>query len=146
MNFVYLKFERTHFDIYFKWFEEEQTREALYGIDEEWLEYVLKDTTGAEYAVFRDDKMVAVIGIKFPDEENQFCVITNLAVNPELFGNGIGSQVLQDLEAIYKGNENESWVAYVEVKNEKARRFFEKNGWKLNKEMDEDGMLRYFRE
>lgn len=146
MNLVYVKFIVEHFDRYCKWFENKRIQETLYGIDEEWLQHVLNDTTGIEYAVFRGDEMVAVVGVKFSTKENPSYVITNIAVNPVYFGQGIGSKVLKDLFHMHELKSDESWVAYVEAHNVRANRFFEQNGWILDGDKDEDGMLRFWRQ
>ncbi|MDF1695413.1 MAG: GNAT family N-acetyltransferase [Saprospiraceae bacterium] len=147
MNFTYSRFTRGYFSTYLKWFENELVKNALYGIDEEWLEYVLNDETGIEYAVFSEQEMLAVLGVKYPDADNPTYVITNIVVNPSVFGQGIGSLVLEDLNQLFVLEKGERWVAFVEPKNKIAQMFFAKNGWELwNGTSKVDQMLEFRKE
>ncbi len=142
-----LKFERLcseYFDEYNSWFENESIKKALYSIDQEWLEFVLNDETGVEYAVFLDGELIAVLGVEFPTDEDPYFAIKNLAINPSKFRRGLGSQVLTELIKLHVLKEEESWVAFVELNNLVAQKFFEKNNWKRVEDSDEgDAMIRY---
>lgn len=134
------KFKKEHFAEYKNWFKHKTIREALYGIDDEWLEYILTDTRGEEYAIFLKDEMIAVVGLVFPNLDHSFYAINNIAINPSKLRQGWGSKVLNDLFKLHALGRNEYWVSFVENKNVLAQCFFEKNGWKR---IEEDDMIRY---
>ena len=140
-SFILKPFEKGYYEIYLKWFEDEKIKDALYDIDEEWLDHILKDKSGAEYVVLDDEMLVAVIGIELPTSDHSAYTITNIAVNPKLFRKGIGARVLNILYQKHPLKTGESWLAFVEEKNKAAQSFFLKNGW-ANEQM-EDGMIKF---
>ena len=123
------RFDRSHFETYKKWFEYEAIRNALYEIDEEWLNHVLQDDKSIEYAVVNAEGLVGVVGVTFPDKDHQQYVITNIAVNPLHSGKRLGSQILEVLKTLHPLKEKQKWVAYVEQNNLSAQRFFVRNQW-----------------
>ena len=133
-------FKKAYFDQYQRWFKDDQIKNALYDIDEEWLEYILNDNSGVEYAIFSELEMVAEVGIVFPTFENPFYVINNIAINPTKFRKGIGSKVINELFELHPLKENEYWVAFVEEDNIVAYNFFKKNGWAVKTNLD---MIRF---
>lgn len=131
------RFKKKDFEAYKSWFSNINIKAALYDIDEEWLDFVLADQTGIEYAVFLKDKMVAVVGIDLSTKDNPSYVIKNIAIEPTRMRQGLGSSVLKELVNLHPLEENESWIAYVEEKNTTALHFFDNNGWKKKKKEDE---------
>ena len=139
--FIIRPFEKADYNTYLKWFEDEKIKDALYDIDKEWLNHILKDKSGTEYVVLDGETRIAVVGLEFPSSDFASYTITNIAVNPKLFRNGIGSQILEILYQKHPLKPSESWVAFVEEKNEIARSFFLKQGW-INEDV-EDGMIKF---
>ena len=137
----YQRFDRSHYAAYRRWFASERIRAALYDIDGDWLDFVLHDTTGAEYVAYRGQEMVAVVGILFPQARHSAYVITSIAVAPDRFGQGIGAVVLRDLRELHPLTVGQHWAAFVETQNIAAQRFFTKNGWYMTGL--EEGMLTY---
>jgi len=137
----FIRFKPEHFETYQSWFENDRIKSTLYGIDNEWLEFVLNNETGIEYAVFVVNEMVAVVGIELPTSTDPFYAITNIAVNPDLFRSGIGTLILKGLYEKHELKVGEKWIVYVEEKNYSAQSFFSKNGWKRKK--SNDGMIRF---
>ena len=135
------RFESSHYPVYEKWFEDDKIKTALYGIDQEWLDFVLNDASGIEYAVFRDGEMVAVVGIELPTSKHPIYAIKNIAVSPMHQGRGIGSVILKKLLKIHPIKAEEQWIAFVEEKNTYAYHFFIRNGWK--EEKIESGMIKF---
>ena len=140
-SFLIKPFEKAYYNTYLEWFENEKIKASLYGIDQEWLDHILKDKSGSEYMVLDDEELIAVVGVEFPTSENASYAITNLAVNPRLLRRGIGAHVLELLYQIHSLKVDESWIAFVEDKNEAAQSFFSKNGW--IEEVKEDGMIKF---
>ncbi len=138
------KFTRDLYSEYKSWFADPELDRRLGPMDEEWLECVLAETDGVEYAAFQNGEMVGVVGIKFPDAEHPVYTITDLAVKPELKGKGVGSQMLSRLMEMHPLKEHEYWVGYVDEKNPKAGRFLESNRWtRMSTQPDEHGMIEY---
>lgn len=122
-------FSEADFCEYQQWFKDEHIKKSLYSIDSEWLRNVLNDETGIEYAVFSEEKMIAEVGIVLPTIENPFYVISNIAIHPNEYRKGMGSEVLSKLYELHPLKKDQYWMAFVELKNYRAQRFFEKNGW-----------------
>jgi len=91
------KFKSEYFDEYKSWFRDDVIEKALYNIDQEWLDFVLSDKSGMEYAVFLDGELIAVAGIEFSTENAPHIAIKNIAVKPSKFRRGLGSMVLNEL-------------------------------------------------
>ncbi len=134
------KFETQDFLEYKAWFEDSKLKQAIGFVDEDWLKHILQDKEGVELAVLIESELIAVIGIKFPSENNKSYAITNIAVKPNLRNSGIGSRVLNALLDRTKLLDGEFWICYVDFKNKTAQQFFEKNGWK---KYPEDDMVKY---
>ncbi len=75
-------FSVNDYETYKFWFQDHRIKKALYDIDEAWLDFVLNDESGIEYAVFENEEMKAVVGIELPTLEDPFYAIKNIAVNP----------------------------------------------------------------
>ena len=140
MKFKFQKFTKADYATYQQWFEDKDLKKALGGVDKTWLNYILTDNTGTELAIFRQGKMVAVVGLVFPDEKDDYYVISNFAVDPALKNQGLGSEILEALIEYFPKGKKKLWVCYVEKSNLNGQRFFEKNGWKQKETTD---MIRY---
>lgn len=139
-----IPFKREDFEEYQSWFADPELNKHLgpMEIEDSWLEYVLSNNPeGCEYSVFINQKMVAEVGILFPNSDNPSFFITNLAVNPELRNQGIGSAVLKELVQLHPLKVGQSWKAFVDAENHMAIAFLEKNGWqRLSNIADESNM------
>lgn len=142
MEFIFREFVKDYFDEYESWFENEELKTALEGIDEEWLHYILNDDKGEELAVFKAEQLVAVIGVQYPDKLVPCYGISNIAIKPNLKNKGLGSKILSALLKRKYLKPNEYWVCFVDVKNKNGQRFFEKNNWKKIS-VEEHDMIRY---
>ena len=136
-------FQSSDFPTYQSWYQDSTIARWLGDIDPPWLEYVLTDTSGSEYAFYREGALVGVIGIVLPDGENPHPAITNIAVQPEHVRQGIGSAMLRELIYGEPGAEFAAWFTFVDVDNVAARAFFTASGWRQAGEADEHDMVRY---
>lgn len=137
-------FKRKHFQAYKSWFQNKRIRTALYSIDEEWLDYVLHETDGIEFAVLKGGYLVGVVGITLPKETAPYYVINNLAVHPSHFGEGFGKAILEKLLQRFPLRAEQCWVAYVEKINTDAQQFFAKCNWTRQKfDKKEDDLIRF---
>lgn len=138
----FTKFRKSDFPDYKSWYEDAELHLHLGPMDDEWLQSVMNETDGAQYSFFRDQELVAVVGIKFPDEKHAAYFITDFAIKPTLRGQGVGSEVLDILVKSHALKPGQTWRAFIDVKNPRAKDFFEKNDWVCNSpEPDEHGML-----
>ncbi len=126
MKLRFSKFKEEDFLEYQSWYEDADLNQRLGPMDEKWLQHVMKATDGCEYSVFLDRELVAVVGIKFPNPQHPAFYITDFALKPHLRSQGIGSSVLRELLMDYPSSD---WRVFVDVKNPRAKLFFEKNGW-----------------
>ena len=139
------KFRLEDYTEYKSWYENQTIREHL-GTppDKEWLAYILKGKDGAEYSFFEKGTLVAVIGIVFPDKEHPHLYITDIAVNPKIQRQGIGEKVLNKLVETHPIKIGQSYMAFVDIKNNTAQAFFKKLGWLCaNSVPDNDNMLTF---
>ena len=110
-------FEHSDFEEYRSWYRDEVLDEALGPMDEEWLDAVLAESPPAQFSLLSEGELCAVVGIARPSERQRPFVITDLAVRPDLRGNGMGRRALAALFR-HLGAEAGAWVAYVGVANE----------------------------
>lgn len=121
-------FLRDDFAEYRAWYDDPQLNEQLGPMDEEWLEYVLADRGGEQLCFFEESRLVAVIGLA-EDPDVDAWVISDIAVNPALRGQGIGRRALQLLLEHPRYRRRRIWQAYVTEDNPAARAFFARLGW-----------------
>lgn len=140
---IFIKFKSEHYEEYKSWFENKHIKAALYDIEGEWLDFVLNDTTGIEYAIFKENTMVAVIGIQFPTKNHPYYVIQNIAINPSHFRKGIGRMVIEKLLSLHPLSHKHHWLAYVETKNHIAQKFFGNLAWTKSKCENDDNMVKF---
>jgi len=141
---VFKRFEKENYEEYKRWFQNDAIKNVLYSIDVEWLDFVLKDETGVEYAVFSEEEMIAVIGIELPAQDHPEYAIKNIAIEPSRFRQGLGSLVLEELVNLHSLKATESWIAYVENNNIAGQHFFEKNGWiRMDDNINGEDMIRF---
>lgn len=137
MKLVFEPFRPEDFPEYKNWYKDGDLNQRLGPMDDDWLKHILKEADGMEYAVRSNGDMIAVVGFKMPTKEHPAHYLTDLAVNPAMRGSGIGSAVVQELIRLHPG----TWKTFVDEKNEDAKRFFERNGWKcISQKPDTDGM------
>lgn len=144
-----LSFSRFHpndFEEYLSWFADPELNQHLGPMEanDPWLEYVMSNQEGTDFAVYRDGEMVAEIGLLFPNQENPAYYITNLAIKPELRRQGIGSLVLSAIIILYPLQIGVSWRCFIHKDNHKTKAFLEKTQWKCQNEFpDEAGFLAF---
>ena len=139
MRLTRRNFRRSDFSEYHSWFQHPEIAKWLGDIDRDWLEYILTDTSGVEYAFTHQERLVAVAGIVLPQADHP-AAITNLAVCPELFRWGVGSAVLNLLVQGDQQVDFPSWIAFVARENAAAHSLLTKNGWSRSQEVPVDDM------
>ena len=139
------KFQAKDFETYQSWFSDELLNRHLGPApDDEWLNHVLTDMEGIQYAFFEKDELVGVIGIVFPGKAHPNYYITDIAVRPILRKKGIGAKMLMLLQNLHPSQPQQVYIAFVDIKNKNAQLFFKKLGWHLVTELpDKDEMLTF---
>ena len=127
-------FKREDYQAYYSWFQDPDLNRQLGPMEkenDEWLEYIFKEGAdeGCTYSVFSGKKLVSVVGITYPDEENQAYCITSIAVKPSLRNGGLGKSILRGIMYLHSLKKGQYWKAYVDIENPRAKQFFENNGW-----------------
>ena len=138
-------FSDSNYEDYKSWFSDAELTRALGNVDQEWLDYILSQKDGEELAFFEEDILVCVVGIVFPEKENNFYSITNIAVNPTRKNSKIGSSALKIILEKYKLEKDQYWQCFIDKWNMSAQSFFEKNLWRKVEEDRENLMLCYRR-
>lgn len=142
MKITIQKFTEKDYPLYRAWFEDKALQRTIGGIDQEWLEYILRDEDSSEYTMFYDGELVGVLGVQHPSKKEQSYVITNIAIKPALKNKGFGTKMLWEVVKLIKLKSDEYWVSYVDRSNKNAQQFFEKNNWNKIGE-GEDDLIRY---
>ena len=139
------KFRPIDFETYQSWFLDKLVFQHLGSMpDKAWLDYILTDTTGAQYAFLEKEALVGVMGIVFPDKKHPYYYITDIVVQPKLRKKGLGAKMLQLLQNLHPLSPGQSYKAFVDVNNENAQLFFKKLGWQLiSATPDKDNMLSF---
>lgn len=132
-------FTSADFAAYKAWMADEELRNTIGDVDDEWLAHVLSDEDGADYVAYMGGELVAVLGIVLPTTTDNYYVVSNIAVHPARRGQGIGRAVLARVMAL-SGKRGAAWVAYVSVGNKGGQAFFEQMGWAGERE---EGWWRY---
>lgn len=144
MSLRFVPFGARHYAIYDAWFADPVLSEALGGIDDVRLDYILADTSGREYAVLDGEQLVGVVGLLLPTHNHREVVITNLAVKPDLRRSSIGTRIIRQLPQVVSLRPDIGCLAYVHERNLAARCFFEQNGWRAaGNNPPEDEMIPY---
>lgn len=123
------------------WFRDAELDCRLGPVDEEWLEHALADRDGVQLVLEDGDgRPVALVGCVW-DRSGVEHGITDLAVNPQLRGLGIGREAVTSTLAWAWHPAAKHWIAFVDVDNAAAFNFFSAIGW--SPEGVEDGMRRF---
>lgn len=139
------KFQSKDFKEYQSWYKDPSLQKHLGPTpDLEWLNYVLAGNNGCQYSFFENNQLVGVLGLVFPDSQYPDFYVTDISVNPEFRQQGIGAKMIALLAKKHPLKSEQTYKAFVEIKNKPAQFFFKKLGWKLeNKIPDKDSMLTF---
>ncbi|XZG70461.1 GNAT family N-acetyltransferase [Chitinibacteraceae bacterium HSL-7] len=115
---------------YAAWYADDWLDNALGPVpDAEWLECVMSDEGGIQFAVERDGALIAVAGVCLGTTVHPYYYLTDLAIQPALRRSGLGAEVLRSLCSLSELAQWPSWRAGVSPDNPGALRFFTQLGW-----------------
>lgn len=135
-------FVAADFEEYRRWYEDAELNEQLGPMDDDWLDYVLSDSEGAQCVCLDGERMVAVVGLAI-DPEQEAWVITDIAVNPAMRRRGLGRRAVEAVMAQPQFSSLSTWLAYVMPDNPAADRFFTSLGWAQACDPSDDEMARF---
>ncbi|MCU0865130.1 MAG: GNAT family N-acetyltransferase [Planctomycetes bacterium] len=144
MNIFARRFEATDFDEYRRWFDDAALHAALGPLDEEWLDHVLHEDDGAQYAIECDGNLVAVIGVHFATLARPCHYLTDISVRPDLRGHGVAHAALRVVMSREELGAFKHWRAAVSPANHMAIRFFQRLGWTPVDDRQSDDELHEF--
>ena len=141
-NIQYHKFRKSDFSTYQRWFTDAELNKQLGPLDNDWLNYILADSTGDQFCFTHFDALIAVAGISSPTVVFPYNVITDIAVRPNLRRQGIGRFILELLPPMVKRDGAQIWRANVNPTNLAAIQLFEKSGWaRIEQKTPDDDMI-----
>lgn len=124
------------------WYQDEAIDRELGPVDDEWLEHVLTAEDGMQFVVEEEHRPAALIGCVW-DPRGIEHGITDIAVDPERRGTGIGRRAIEAALAWPGHPPTARWIAFVDPENPAAHRFFTALGWRA--EGLDDNMHRFSR-
>ncbi len=113
-----------------------ETTLRLMGISEDRFFELFKET-GDTYNIYFDNRFA---GFYWIEKREEILHIHGIVLHETFQGKGIGKRVFRDLEAAYK-TRVKSMELGVHKSNEKALRFYERNGFEIHKTLDELNFL-----
>jgi len=136
-----LRFTKGDFQEYNAWFVDHELCRRLGPMDQEWLDHVLGSSSGDQYTAWSHGDMVGVVGVVLPSEVYKHYVISDIAVRPDLRGQGIGNAILDLIVQQYRQDGIQSWVAYLDYDNQAAQGLFNSCGWDTATQEASDDMI-----
>ena len=134
------QFLASDFPEYQSWYNDPVLDKALGPMDEDWLEFILKDQTGGQFSILLEDTLLAVVGIAWSTPTTPQHTITDLAVHPNYRRKGLGKRSLQLLMQYVESSEDQKWIAWVDPQNQNALQFLLGLGWQVEKKNEEEEM------
>jgi len=136
------EFERTDNIEYSTWFSDSTLNKQLGPAwsDEE-LNQIFKEEPGSILSAFHSNELVGVVALALPNSEHSSYGVAGVAVKPQKQRQGFGAKILLALQSYYKTQQGQEWVGFVNINNDSAQQFMEKQGWEKGGVQNE--MYRY---
>lgn len=133
-------FQAHHFSIYQDWFSDASLAKYLGPLDDEWLQCVLDEKDGAQYALLDNGKLVGVAGMKYSTSGHAHYVLTDIAIAPQERKKGYGAKLLM---ALFAQHHELYWLCYIDPDNSGAIAFFTQQGWQEEPSKSDAEMLAF---
>jgi RimJ/RimL family protein N-acetyltransferase len=151
MDLEFKKFQQEYYADYYSWFTDPMLNRELGPmeqdtLEEEWLTSTLaeSDSEGITWAIFRNNKLVAVAEVFFDPGDSDRAHIRSIAVQPALRGQGLGVGVLQHILKLNYRRGIHRHTALIMPANFASQRCFAKVGFKtLSAEPNEQGYIEF---
>lgn len=124
-----------------EWFRDPLLDRELGPIDTDWLEAVLAETNGVQLVAVMQKEPVALIGCSWGDDQHPSHFITDIAVAPNLRGQGLAFRVLQQVLDWPHHPPIAKWTAFVNPRNPGAKSLLRKCRW--HEVGISDGMIQF---
>lgn len=124
-----------------EWFKDAVLDRELGPMDRDWLDAVLTERNGVQLVAIIEGRPVALVGCLWGNDEHPSHYITDIAVAPELRGQGLAVRTLQGVLAWPGHRPMDRWTAFVNPRNVAAQTLLRKCRWQ---EVGmSDGMLKF---
>lgn len=106
-------------------------------------EFLLKNPPGSKIVVEKDEKIIGILGYKspIPLPSNKHVVEIDIAVHPDYQREGIGQLLMDKMKEIARGKGFIKISLRVLSINQKAIRFYEKNGFKQEGRLEKEFII-----
>lgn len=129
-------FQAQDFPAYRAWYADDRLNRHLGPMDDDWLDHVLSDVRGEQWALLSGGELRAVIGLvpeDRPEAPAGSWLVTDLAVAPSLRRQGWGRRAWQSLTALPR-MQARRWHAIVAQDNPQALAFFQAMGFRITRQ------------
>ena len=106
------------------------------GYDEGYLDSYFEDTEEVILVAESDSKVIGFISVEVHREEHEYIYLDDFSVSVNKRGNGIGNALLKEAEEYGKFVKVTASLLHVEKTNERAFKFYKRNGYDIFEEQD----------
>jgi len=93
------------------------------------LDQIFTEEPGSVLSVFHSGELIGVVSLALPDSEHSSYGVTGVAVKPQKQRQGFGAKISLALQNYYKTSNGQEWIGFINVNNDLAQQFMEKQGW-----------------
>ena len=106
------------------------------GYDEGYLDSYFEDTEEVILVAESESKVIGFISVEVHREEHEYIYLDDFSVSVNKRGNGIGNALLKEAEEYGKFVKVTASLLHVEKTNERAFKFYKRNGYDIFEEQD----------
>ena len=106
------------------------------GYDEGYLDHYFADKENVILVAESDSKVIGFISVEVHREEHEYIYLDDFSVSKNYRGNGIGNSLLKEAEEYGKFVKVTASLLHVEKTNERAFKFYKRNGYDIFEEQD----------
>lgn len=113
-----------------EWFQDALLDRELGPIDVEWLNAVLAERHGVQLVATVETRPVVLIGCVWGTVQHPSHCVTDIAVDPNLRGQGLASKALHLVLAWPRHPPTVMWTAFVNPRNTAAQSLLKRTSWR----------------
>ena len=125
------KDEKIICDLFFEMLKTIYNTDDVQGYEEGYLDNFFSDGENVIYVAENEGEIVGYISVEVHREDRVFIYIDDFSVSKEYRGNGIGNALLNEAEKYASSLSIPVSSLHVEKSNERALKFYSKNGYKV---------------